>query len=75
MTIQDPGPVPLRVLIAMMTASTSYWGALSREGGIPANVVSLFKDQKAFRVIDCAAPKKSEFPISGTLSTITIRLQ
>ena len=65
-TIQDPGPVPLRVLIAMMTTSTSYWGTLSREDKIPPNVISLFKDPKAFRMINCAGPKTSDFPVSGT---------
>ena len=66
--IQDPGPVPLRVLIAMMTASTSYWGNLSREDKIPTHLVSVFKDPKAFRMINCAGAKTSDFPISGTFS-------
>ena len=64
--IQDPGPVPLRVLIAMMTASTSYWGNLSREDKIPTHLVSVFRDPKAFRMINCAGAKTSDFPISGT---------
>ena len=66
-TIQDPGPVPLRVLIAMMTASTSYWGTLSSEGGIPANVASLFQDRKAYMIKNMASKKENNFPVSGTL--------
>ena len=70
--IQDPGPVPLRVLIAMMTASTSYWGNLSREDKIPTHLLSVFKDPKAFRMINCAGAKTSDFPISGTFSCCVI---
>ena len=65
-TIQDPGPVPLRVLNAMTTASTSYWGTLSSAGGIPANVAPLFQDRKAYMIKNLASKPDNNFPISGT---------